>query len=94
MAASSLEPARPATLRLSFAPDLTAAREVSVAIRNFLAEQGVSEKELFSYELCIAEASNNAVEYAEGPSRNLRPIAEALFTPSQIELRVTDHTPG
>jgi serine phosphatase RsbU (regulator of sigma subunit)/anti-sigma regulatory factor (Ser/Thr protein kinase) len=94
MAVSSLEPARPATLRLSFAPDLTAAREVSVAIRNFLAEQGVSEKELFSYELCIAEASNNAVEYAEGPSRNLRPIAEALFTPSQIELRVTDHTPG
>jgi len=65
-----------------------------VAIRNFLAEQGVGEKELFSYELCIAEASNNAVEYAEGPSRYLKPIAEALFTPSQIELRVTDHTAG
>ena len=94
MAAPSLEPARPATLRLSFAPDLAAAREVSVAIRNFLAEQGVAEKELFSYELCIAEASNNAVEYAEGPCRNLRPIAEALFTPSQIELRVTDHSAG
>ncbi len=94
MGAPSLEPARPATLRLSFAPDLTSAREVSVAIRKFLAEQGVAEKELFSYELCIAEASNNAVEYAEGPCRNLRPIAEALFTPSQIELRVTDHTAG
>ena len=94
MAAPSLEPARPATLRLSFAPDLAAAREVSVAIRNFLAEQGVAEKELFSYELCIAEASNNAVEYAEGPFRKLRPIAEALFTPSQIELRVTDHSGG
>jgi serine phosphatase RsbU (regulator of sigma subunit)/anti-sigma regulatory factor (Ser/Thr protein kinase) len=65
-----------------------------VAIRNFLAEQGVTEKELFSYELCIAEASNNAVEYAEGPCRKLKPIAEALFTPTQIELRVTDHTAG
>jgi serine phosphatase RsbU (regulator of sigma subunit)/anti-sigma regulatory factor (Ser/Thr protein kinase) len=94
MAASSLEPARPAALRLAFAPNLASAREVSVAIRNFLAEQGVSEKELFSYELCIAEASNNAVEYAEGPCRNLKPIAEALFTPTQIELRVTDHTAG
>jgi serine phosphatase RsbU (regulator of sigma subunit)/anti-sigma regulatory factor (Ser/Thr protein kinase) len=94
MAATSLEPARPATLRLAFAPDIASAREVSKAIRNFLAEQGVSEKELFSYELCIAEASNNAVEYAEGPCRRLKPIAEALFTPTQIELRVTDHTAG
>jgi serine phosphatase RsbU (regulator of sigma subunit)/anti-sigma regulatory factor (Ser/Thr protein kinase) len=94
MAAPSLEPARPATLRLAFSPDLASARAVSVAIRNFLAEQGVSEKELFSYELCIAEASNNAVEYAQGFSRGLKPIAEALFTPTQIELRVTDHTAG
>ena len=94
MAATSLEPARPAAIRLAFAPNLSSAREVAIAIRNFLAEQGVEEKELFSYELCIAEASNNAVEYADGPSRNLKPIAEALFTPSQIELRVTDHTAG
>jgi hypothetical protein len=25
---------------------------------------------------------------------HLKPIAEALFTPTQIELRVTDHTAG
>jgi serine phosphatase RsbU (regulator of sigma subunit)/anti-sigma regulatory factor (Ser/Thr protein kinase) len=65
-----------------------------MAIRDFLAEQGVAEKELFTYELCITEACNNAVEYAQGASRNLRPVAEALFTQSQIELRVTDHTSG
>jgi serine phosphatase RsbU (regulator of sigma subunit)/anti-sigma regulatory factor (Ser/Thr protein kinase) len=94
MAAPKIEPARPATLRLAFAPDLASAREVSVAIRHFLAEQGVAESELFSYELCIAEASSNAVEYAEGPWRSVKPIAEALFTPAQIELRVTDHTAG
>ncbi len=94
MASPSIEPARPATLRLEFAPDLASAREVSLAVRNFLAEQGVAEKELFSYELCIAEASNNAIEYATGVARQLKPVAEALFTPSQIELRVTDHTPG
>jgi len=94
MSALSLLPARPATLRLAFAPNAESARAVSGAIRMFLAEQGVPEKELFSYELCIAEASNNAIEYAEGPARLLQPIAEALFSPDQIELRVTDHTAG
>lgn len=94
MAAPLLQPARPATLRLAFAPDLASARAVSEAIRNFLAEQGVPEKELFSYELCIAEASNNAIKYATGPARDLQPVAEALFTPDQIELRMTDHTAG
>ncbi len=94
MGSSQLEPARPAILRLSFAPDLASAREVSLAVRNFLAGLGVSEKELFSYELCVAEASNNAVEYAVGRSRSLRPVAEALLTKTQIELRITDHTPG
>ncbi len=94
MPASSLQPARPATFRLAFAPDAAAARAVSGAIRGFLAEQGVPEKELFSYELCIAEAANNAIAYAQAHTKSLQPIAEALFTPDQIELRVTDHTAG
>ncbi|MCX6954036.1 MAG: SpoIIE family protein phosphatase [Verrucomicrobia bacterium] len=94
MAASSLQPARPTTLRLAFAPDAASARAVAEAIRAFLTEQGVPEKELFSYELCVAEASNNAIKYAVGPARDLKPVAEALFTPDQIELRMTDHTPG
>lgn len=89
-----LQPARPATLRLAFAPDPVSARAVAEAIRGFLAEQGVPAKELFSYELCVAEASNNAIKYAVGPARELKPVAEALFTPDQIELRMTDHTPG
>ena len=94
MLVPSLQPARPATLRLAFAPDAPSARAVAEAIRTFLAEQGVPDKELFSYELCIAEASNNAIKYAVGPARELQPVAEALFTPDRIELRMTDHTPG
>jgi serine phosphatase RsbU (regulator of sigma subunit)/anti-sigma regulatory factor (Ser/Thr protein kinase) len=94
MATPSLQPARPATLRLAFAPNPSSARTAAQAIRSFLAEQGVPEKELFSYELCIAEACNNAIKYAEGRGRELQLIAEALFTPDQIELRVTDHTAG
>jgi serine phosphatase RsbU (regulator of sigma subunit)/anti-sigma regulatory factor (Ser/Thr protein kinase) len=94
MAAPLLEPARTATLRLAFAPDPISARAASVAVRGFLAEQGVAEKELFAYELCIAEASNNAIQYAVGTSRDVKVLAEVLITPVQIELRVTDHTPG
>jgi anti-sigma regulatory factor (Ser/Thr protein kinase) len=94
MAAPSLEAARPAILRLSFAPDPSSAREASLAVRNFLAEQGVAERELFPYELCAAEAVNNAVEYAVGRSRGLRPVAEVLLTAEHVEMRVTDHTPG
>ncbi|MDO8540984.1 MAG: SpoIIE family protein phosphatase [Opitutaceae bacterium] len=81
-------------MRLAFPPDPASVRAVSGAIRSFLAEHGVPEKELFSYELCIAEASTNAITYAQGRARLLQPVAEALFTPDQIELRVTDHTPG
>ena len=80
MAASSIKPAWPATLRMTFSPDLGAAREVSVSVRNFLADQGMPPKELFSYELCIAEASYNAVEYAKGDCRLLKPVAEVLFS--------------
>jgi anti-sigma regulatory factor (Ser/Thr protein kinase) len=84
----------PARLRFDFVPDVASARGVSSAIRGFLAGQGVPDRELFSYELCIAEACYNAIEYAEGPARRLRPIADVLFTPAQVELSVTDHTAG
>jgi serine phosphatase RsbU (regulator of sigma subunit)/anti-sigma regulatory factor (Ser/Thr protein kinase) len=94
MPASSIRPDRPATLRLTFAPDFASARGVSGEIRDFLAEQGMPENELFSYELCIAEACYNAIEYAQGEAREFSPIAEVIFAGDLVEMRVTDHTPG
>jgi serine phosphatase RsbU (regulator of sigma subunit)/anti-sigma regulatory factor (Ser/Thr protein kinase) len=94
MAAPLIKFARPAALRMAFSSDHAAAREVSIAVRGFLAEQGMPEKELFSYELCIAEACYNAIEYAKDGARDLRPVAEVLFSGDLIELRATDHTPG
>jgi anti-sigma regulatory factor (Ser/Thr protein kinase) len=84
----------PVSLRLEFGADFESARETSAAVRSFLAEQGVPDRELFSYELCIAEACYNAIEYAEHPAQKARPFAEVVFTPKQIELRVTDRTAG
>ncbi|HWA10529.1 MAG TPA: SpoIIE family protein phosphatase [Opitutaceae bacterium] len=94
MAVPAFQPVRPATLRLAFAPDLASARAVALAIRAFLKDQGVPEPELFAYELCLAEAANNAVEYATGPQRSQRPVAEAVITAEEVELRMTDHTAG
>jgi serine phosphatase RsbU (regulator of sigma subunit)/anti-sigma regulatory factor (Ser/Thr protein kinase) len=94
MPPSSIKPDRPATLRLTFAPDFASARGVSGEIRDFLAEQGMPQNELFSYELCIAEACYNAIEYAQGEAREFRPIAEVLFAGDLVEMRVTDHTAG
>ena len=82
-------------MRLAFAPNAASARAVAAEIRRFLARQGVSDRELFSCELCLAEAANNAVEYiGDAEGARSEPVAEALFTPEEIELRVTDHTAG
>jgi anti-sigma regulatory factor (Ser/Thr protein kinase) len=94
MAAPIPEPARSVSLRLAFEPEPSGARAVAVAIRNFLAEHGVPAAELFGYELCTAEACNNAIEYGEGLGSRRNPVVVAQLTPSQIELRVIDHTPG
>ena len=84
----------PAAFQIAFSPDVASARAAASAIRGFLAEHGIGENELFSCELCLMEACNNAVEYAVGAARN-RPLSvEATCGPSQIELRVTDHTAG
>jgi anti-sigma regulatory factor (Ser/Thr protein kinase) len=94
MAYSDLERDDPITLRLAFAPKPEGARAVSLAVRTFLAESGVDPRELFSYELCVAEASINAIEYAEGPARGLRPTIEVILTPEKLEIRLIDYTPG
>ena len=85
---------KPTSLRLEFAINFEAARETSAAIRDFLSAQGVPDGELFSYELCAAEACYNAIEYAIYPEGESKPFADVIFTPEEIILRVTDHTAG
>ncbi len=81
-------------LRHAVAPDCAAARDAAAAVRRFYAEQGASSAELFGCELCVAEACNNAVLHAAGAGR-ARPVSvEAVCSATQLELRVSDHTPG
>ncbi|PTX90731.1 SpoIIE family protein phosphatase [Opitutus sp. ER46] len=80
--------------RVVFHCDLPAARSATRLLRAFLGEQGLDEHELFQCELCLAEACNNAVQYAADTATSEPVVAEATVHGTGIELRVTDHTGG
>lgn len=80
--------------RVVFKCDLASARTATRILHNFLAEQGLDESELFQCELCLAEACNNAVQYAPDGAVQTPVIAEAIYLGTGVELRVTDHTTG
>ncbi len=85
---------RPVTLRRSLACDLVEVRPAVRSIHDFLAEQGWGENDRRYFDLALAEACNNAIEYVAGTGKP-RPITiEAVSDAVQVEFRVHDHTPG
>ncbi len=95
MTAEPILPAeRGVSNRVVFKCELAAARTATRILRTFLAEQGLDETELFQCELCLAEACNNAVQYAAATETHPPLVAEAIFHGTGVELRVTDHTNG
>jgi serine phosphatase RsbU (regulator of sigma subunit)/anti-sigma regulatory factor (Ser/Thr protein kinase) len=69
-------------------------RAVSMAGKNFLREQSVSEDDLIACELVLVEACNNAVLYSPDQGRN-HAIETRIFCEAElIELHVIDHTRG
>lgn len=94
MAVPTLQPPGPATLRLGFPPDLSSARAAAATVRTFLAAQGVSGEDVFACELCVAEACNNAVEYASGARGGDPAVVDVSCSDGGLELRISDHTAG
>lgn len=90
----SLPAERGVSHRVDFPCDLGEARVAVRILRAFLAEQGLNESELFNLELCLAEACNNAVQYATPAGSKLQASAEAIVHVASVELRVNDHTAG
>ncbi len=82
------------TLRLTLNCDLAEVRPATLALRGFLAEHGVPGEELVACELALAEACNNAINHADDTSRHMRIGVEAACSPTEIEIRVSDHTSG
>jgi serine phosphatase RsbU (regulator of sigma subunit)/anti-sigma regulatory factor (Ser/Thr protein kinase) len=88
-----MEPVHRLTLRLCFPCELAAVRPAVLQVRAFLVQQGLGEEETGACELALAEACNNAVQYATGAYRDQPICVEALVDGTSIELRVEDHTP-
>src|SRR5438094_6539555 len=94
MSESPGKSSRGVALRLSLASELTEVRPAILAVRGFLAEQGLSPEELTACELALAEACNSGINYACEGARS-RPIEiEVMCNAARIELRVNDHTLG
>jgi serine phosphatase RsbU (regulator of sigma subunit)/anti-sigma regulatory factor (Ser/Thr protein kinase) len=94
MPGSSPAFARPVTLRRTLACDLAGVRPAVQIVHSFLAEQGWAEGDLMSFDLALAEACNNAIEYAVGAGRDQPIMLEVLSDASQVEFSIHDHTPG
>jgi len=85
---------RGVALRLSLACDLTEVRPAILAVRGFLAEQGLVEKDLTKCELALAEACNNAINHAAAGAKSKAIEIEVICNAAKVELRVNDHTAG
>jgi serine phosphatase RsbU (regulator of sigma subunit)/anti-sigma regulatory factor (Ser/Thr protein kinase) len=94
MSASPGQPAQRLSLRLLLACDLVEVRPAALLVRNFLSEQGLPDEELTPCELALAEACNNAIQYAPPGNQRQAVAVEAGCDPAWIELRVQDHTLG
>ncbi len=87
-------PLFPAHLRLRMSCEVSAVPHVAQTVRAFLLRQGCSEPEVNDCELALVEACNNAVLYAAPGASPCEVLVEAISSQEEIELRVTDHTPG
>jgi len=65
-----------------------------VAVRDFLAGQGMGQDELVACELALVEACNNAVGYAPESARHEPVGIQILCEATAIEIQVIDHTAG
>ena len=85
-------PAR--VLRLAIPCEVAAMRQAVKSVRGFLASQGLPAADLDGWELALGEAGNNAVLHTPARARR-RPIGlTVLCDPEQVEMHLTDRTPG
>jgi serine phosphatase RsbU (regulator of sigma subunit)/anti-sigma regulatory factor (Ser/Thr protein kinase) len=82
------------SLRVEAACEFTAVRAAVSQVTAWLAEKGLTEIEIGSWELALVEAANNAVKYADEQGRAVPVALEISAGERDIEARITDHTAG
>lgn len=94
MAVHTIPSSREMALRMALACDLNEVRPMTTLMRKFLQEHGVSEEEIQSCELAMAEACNNAIKYAGDCGAGKAVGVEIICSDEALELRVNDNTRG
>src|SRR5262249_23963674 len=94
MAPETLRVSRNVTLRLALDCDFQAVRPMTLAVADFLRDQGATPEETHASELSLAEACNNAIKYVSSHGRTEKIPVEVICSPDQIELHVNDNTNG
>src|SRR4051812_586663 len=94
MSARTAQSSCAVTLRLSVGCAFSEVRPARLAVRGFLAAQGLLKEELQACELALAEACNNAIRYVSQAARHQPIDITVRCDGSRVELRVDDHTPG
>ncbi|MEI6389634.1 MAG: SpoIIE family protein phosphatase [Verrucomicrobiota bacterium] len=82
------------TQALELGCDLHAVAQMLGQSRQFFSAAGLVAAEMDGWELALAEAANNAVNYATPEGKELPIRLDLIVTGQWIEVRVTDHTAG
>ncbi|HEX9048360.1 MAG TPA: SpoIIE family protein phosphatase [Verrucomicrobiae bacterium] len=82
------------SLRVEVPCEFSAVRSGVAQISSWLGDLGLGEADLGAWELALTEAGNNAVKHTAPPARQRPMVFEISAGASEIEARVTDHTPG
>ena len=84
----------PRALRMSLKCDYSAVRRGADQLRTFLTGYGLPEKDIWGCELAFVEGCNNAIQHNSRRSPGDSIQVEILCGPDEIELRISDRTPG
>jgi anti-sigma regulatory factor (Ser/Thr protein kinase) len=84
----------PHNIRLLLECDFVAVRRVANEAHAFLVECRCTDEDIIDCELALAEACNNAIKYARDSARDLPVRVDIGVSPTEIQISVTDHTPG
>ncbi|MCC7375804.1 MAG: ATP-binding protein [Verrucomicrobiales bacterium] len=74
--------------------DLGAVYDVIRSAKQFLVAHGVSDGEAAQWELVMAEAANNGIQYCRPEARHQPLILEVTHHDQTVQARLTDHTAG
>lgn len=85
---------RSAAFRSEFACDLQAVHDVIGSAKRFLVARGLSDHEAAQWELVMAEAANNGIQYCRPEARNEPLLLEICWLEGKVVARLTDHTNG